>query len=422
MKMNPIKTNAITKGALLLAAISTFSTSVYAQTQTRVTVRIENVAPDAATFQTPVWIGLHDGEQFDTYNGNTPAGSLPRAGSVNALGQSAMEAICEDGTTAQIAADFAFLQPSGQDTTVQGPNGGPLAPGEISEFTFTVDPNDPNTRYFSYASMVIPSNDFCISNGNPKAHQVFDESGNFVAQSFFVGGPEALDAGTEVNDELPENTAFFGQAAPNTGVVENGVIGTLGSDLPSTGFIASNANDSAVTILETPRFAESNFNLRGYSFLKVTFEAEEVPVITEELRFTSLLKGSNEVPKVRTRAFGLVQSDLTEQGTVLDVLAAIVRLPRGVEITAAHLHLGAEGENGPVVADLLSNGDIVNKTRRIRRLAASLSSDSLVGPLAGATLSDLVLAIQQGGVYVNIHTDRNPSGELRGQLTQGKSY
>ncbi len=418
--------NTLTLKKLMIAATplvvgSLLANSAVAQTQTRVTVRIENVAPETATLQTPVWVGLHDGATFDTYNGNTPASSRPIAGSFNALGQSAMEEICEDGSTAQIAADFATLQPNGVDATVAGPNGGPIAPGEITEFTFTVDANSPDTRYFSYASMVLPSNDFCISNGNPAAHQIFDENGNFVAQSFFVAGSEALDAGTEVNDEIPANTAFFGQAAPNTGQIEGGLIGTIGADLPETGFIPVNPNDPAITILETPAFAEANFRQRGYSFLKFTFSAEAAPDITDELRFTSLLKSQNEVPEVRTRTLGLVQSNLIEQGNVLEVLAAIIRLPRRVEITAAHLHLGAEGENGPVVADLLNNGELVG-SRRVRRLSASIDSSDLVGPLAGGTLSDLVRAIQEERIYVNVHTDRNPAGEVRGQLTQREQY
>jgi hypothetical protein len=35
---------------------------------------------------------------------------------------------------------------------------------------------------------------------------------------------DVLDAGTEVNDEAPANTAFFGQAAPNTGIDESGLV------------------------------------------------------------------------------------------------------------------------------------------------------------------------------------------------------
>jgi len=51
-----------------------------------------------------------------------------------------------------------------------------------------------------------------------------------------VSGAEVLDGGTEVNDELPVNTAFFGQMAPNTGVAENGVV------LEHPGFSAAEGN------------------------------------------------------------------------------------------------------------------------------------------------------------------------------------
>jgi len=87
-----------------------------------------------------------------------------------------------------VAADTVTLRSNGVDTTVQGPNGGPLAPGVIREFTFTVEANNPSNRFLSYAFMVLLSNDICVSNGNPSAHQIFDESGNFIAQSFFCCG------------------------------------------------------------------------------------------------------------------------------------------------------------------------------------------------------------------------------------------
>jgi len=135
MKLN--SKNKMLKGAILLAATCGFVSMASAQSLSRVTVTVENVSPDRGTFQTPVWVGLHDGEAFDTYNGNTPAGSRPLAGSVNALGQSAMEEICEDGGTGQISSDFATLQPNGVDTTIQGPNGGPLAPGPLWCFQAT---------------------------------------------------------------------------------------------------------------------------------------------------------------------------------------------------------------------------------------------------------------------------------------------
>jgi len=394
--------------ALGVIAAGILSTTAYAE-PTRITVQIENVSPMQATFVTPVWVGLHDGVAFDTYNGNTPANSRPIAGS------NALESICEDGSTEAISDDFTTLQPLGQQATLPGPNG-PIAPGEMTSFSFIVDSDDPNTRYLSYASMVLPSNDFCISNGSPLAHPLFDDSGEFIAESFFVAGNEALDAGTEVNDEIPANTAFFGQAAPNTGVDENGNIGTLGSDINGiTGFLPRGSGG----ILDDPRFREGDFSQAGYSFLKFKFTA--APAITENLLFSTFLRGSNEVPAVRTRAIGLTQASLIDEGATLNLLAAIARLPRGVEITMAHLHLGSEGENGPVIANLLSDSNFENR-RRLRRLRTDVDASGLVGPLLGQPLDALVAAIQEGRVYVNIHTDRNPSGELRGQLTEVSSY
>ena len=385
-------------GAAFIAGY--FASATVLADPTRINVRIENVAPLQGTFQTPYWVGIHDGTTFDTYNGNTAANSLPIFGSI------AMESLCEDGNTDAISADFSSLQPLGQQATLPGPDG-PLAPGESVEQSFVVDSNDPGNRYFSYASMVIPSNDFCISNGNPKAHPLFDENGNFIAQSFFVAGSEVLDAGTEVNDENPTNTAFFGQAAPNTGVDENGLIGDVGDRPELNGFLPRGSGG----ILDDSRFSEADFTLPGYSFVKFTFSA--APAITEQLFIRSFLSGRNEVPAIQTRAFGFLRANLVDNGETINLAAATLRLRN---VTAAHLHLAAQGENGPVVVDLLANGDLINRARRIKLLRAEITKDALTGPLAGQPLDVLSAEIQAGNVYINIHTEQNPAGELRGQL------
>ncbi len=396
--MNPSIQSRFKLGTIILGGV--LATDIALADPTRVIVRIENVAPLQGTFQTPYWLGIHDGQAFDTYNGATPANSRPISGS------RAMESLCEDGSTDIISSDFSTLQPLGQQATVAGPNG-PIAPGEVVEQSFVVDSNDPGSRYFSYASMIIPSNDFCISNGNPQAHPLFDENGNFIAESFFVSGPETLDAGTEVNDEIPENTAFFGQAAPNTGVDEGGLIGDIG-DIPTfTGFLPRGSSG----ILDDSRFSEADFLLPGYSFVKFTFT--QAPAITEALTFRSFLSGRNEVPAVQTRAFGFLLANLVDNGERINLAAAALRLRN---VVAAHLHLGGDGENGPVVVDLLANGELTNRGRGIKLLRAQITKDALTGPLAGQPLDALTAEIQAGNIYINIHTEQNPSGELRGQL------
>jgi len=70
------------------------------------------------------------------------------------------------------------------------------------------------------------------------------------------------DAGTEVNDELPMNTAFFGQMTPNTGADENGVA-TIhpGFNAPGSG-----------GILDDPLFANADFKASGYQIAQITVE------------------------------------------------------------------------------------------------------------------------------------------------------
>ena len=108
--------------------------------------------------------------------------------------------------------------------------------------------------------MVLPSNDFFIANGNPLTHQIFDDAGSFLGADFIVQGSEVLDAGTEVNDELPENTAFFGQSAPNTGVTENGVVELAGGFIPGG------------NILSSDDFFNGDFTASGYEVARIRVE------------------------------------------------------------------------------------------------------------------------------------------------------
>lgn len=211
-------------------------------------VTITNLAPANGTFLTPVWVGFHNGT-FDIYDSGAAASA-------------ALERIAEDGDTSAISAAFTG---HGAGTVQATLGGAPIAPGATVSFIFNLDPLDPTQRYFSYASMVIPSNDAFIGNGNPLFFQLFDGSGNFMAVDRTVTGAMVLDAGTEVNDELPANTAFFGQAAPNTGVAQGGVVGA------HPGFLAAAPGN----ILGSAMFANADFLLAGYNVARI--QVSQVP-------------------------------------------------------------------------------------------------------------------------------------------------
>lgn len=197
-------------------------------------VTVTNTLGAGGTFVTPVWFGFHDGATFDAFDIGAPASF-------------GLERLAEDGSIEGIAAEFnAQVDGAGVDATIVGPDGvpGPIDPGEAASFEIDVDPDQVGQGFFSWATMIIPSNDaFLAVPDDPLADPIFDEDGNFlgdengqiVIQRF---GTDVLDAGTEVDNEL--DAAFINQTAPDTGIDEAGVVGEhpgfIGSEgLPGDG-------------------------------------------------------------------------------------------------------------------------------------------------------------------------------------------
>jgi len=217
-----------------------------------VTFTIENVAPEEGAFFSPTWVGFHDGS-FDVFSsGEEASENFPF-----------LEALAEDGNTAGITAAFADNGTGVQDT-IFGPASPPITSGDSVSVELALDPN--SDRYFSYASMILPSNDAFIANGNPFAYEIFDENGNFVATDIIITGDDDVwDAGTEVNDEIPENLAGLAQVEPNTGEDENGIIEL------HPGFIGSlrEGSDELGNILDA--IPDGDFTIPDYEIARFSF-------------------------------------------------------------------------------------------------------------------------------------------------------
>lgn len=185
--------------------------------KTRIEVRIDNPAADGGLYLTPAFVGVSDGS-FDLFNN----GEAASAG---------LEALAEDGTSDQLAAEFAEATGgAGVSGVLQADGGGPLAPGTGGSLILEVDPT--RDRFLNFAQMILPSNDAFVSSGDdPMAVELFDADGNFVAKPVTFDGTDVYDAGTEVNTEM--DAAFINQTAPNTGIDENGTVQR------SDGFIGS---------------------------------------------------------------------------------------------------------------------------------------------------------------------------------------
>jgi len=55
-----------------------------------------------------------------------------------------------------------------------------ICPGETAYIPFEIELIPGAVHYFSYASMILPSNDAFVANGNPLAFPIFSESGEFL--------------------------------------------------------------------------------------------------------------------------------------------------------------------------------------------------------------------------------------------------
>ena len=108
-----------------------------------------------------------------------------------------------------------------------------------------------------------------------------------------------------------------------------------------------------------------------------------------------------------------------------------VRVANGKKITQAHLHCARAGVNGPVVAFIFNfapvpgpggvnlNGDLL-KGKLTN--ADIIPNDFAGNPSCGVAINNiasLLAALKDGLIYLNIHSEGNPPGEVRGQLVKG---
>ena len=132
--------------------------------------------------------------------------------------------------------------------------------------------------------------------------------------------------------------------------------------------------------------------------------------------FSAQLTGGDQVPAVTTTASGSASYWLNADGTELRYQLTVTALQN---MTMAHLHLGAAGQNGPPVAWLYPSAppakEIAGPSNGVVS-EGSVKAGDLTGSLAGKTVGDLVAAIKAHTIYVNVHTQDHADGEIRGQL------
>ncbi len=115
--------------------------------------------------------------------------------------------------------------------------------------------------------------------------------------------------------------------------------------------------------------------------------------------FVSNLSPANENPPLDTAMGGLaVASVVVHDDGTSTALIIVSAFANATPITASHVHVGPAGVNGPVICPL--------------------AGPEFTNPVIGSCdfTADQTTALLNGNLYVNVHTQTNPGGEIRDQL------
>ena len=132
--------------------------------------------------------------------------------------------------------------------------------------------------------------------------------------------------------------------------------------------------------------------------------------------YTAHLSGAEEVPAVDTDATGEAVFRLSADGQTLHYRLIVANIN---DVLMAHIHVAPAGQNGGVVVWLYPDApppELIPGSSDGILAEGTITTDDLVGSLAGQDLSDLVALMEAGNTYVNVHTSTFPGGEIRGQI------
>ncbi len=170
-----------------------------------VTVTVRNLAPANSVSFAPLRLGFGNGT-FDAFN-------------INETATDPIISVAERGNGMAWFAAFA----AAESNAVLGSVGTNRFPGsDAQSATFVVDSMSANNRFFTFANMVLPSNDLFLGNDDPMEYQLFDASGNLLLDRITQTAGEIWDAGSEVAD--PANGAFVVGGTNSNRTPQNGVV------------------------------------------------------------------------------------------------------------------------------------------------------------------------------------------------------
>lgn len=251
----------------IACAVAALGLSAGAASAASLTISVTNVSGQGGLYLTPLYASFHNGS-FDAFSAGSPASA-------------GVEALAEEGGVDGVRAERIAADAGSQEAVLANPagfGGAPvLDPGETASVEIDVDVAN---RFFSFLSMVIPSNDTFIGNDDPLAYELFDASGAYLGDRVItVDNADVWDAGTEANDGL--GAAFSAAGGVSTDTMDavslagdlsfllgqETVAGTSVSSIPGVGGALATISISRVSAVPLPAAAPlllTGFGLLGW--------------------------------------------------------------------------------------------------------------------------------------------------------------
>jgi hypothetical protein len=131
------------------------------------------------------------------------------------------------------------------------------------------------------------------------------------------------------------------------------------------------------------------------------------------------LTGYEEVPAVSSTGTGKLRLKVNEDSQTIEYELSYENL-EGTTTTASHIHLGQKGVNGGVIAFFCGGGGKDPCTPGSGTFTGTIVPADIIGPaaqgLAAGEFAEVLRALRAGQIYVNVHTNKHPGGEIRGQV------
>lgn len=179
-------------------------------------------------------------------------------------------------------------------------------------------------------------------------------------------------------------------------------------------YIRTYSSDDGRSHIRVETYSASNSDMdienRIEAYGDTTFDS--MRTLYESSTYRTSLSGDEEVPPVDTETTGEAEFEFDSDE---DTIAYELIVEDGEDITAAHLHCAPEGVNGPVTVGLFSSSAGTDVDGQLA--SGEITDGDITDNCSGINdIDDLIEEIEDGGIYVNVHSTEYPNGLIRGQL------